>query len=629
MRATHKLSPPNYSYLLHAALCLVYLFFNIACSRGYYIHLFSILLVLFAIFTMVLSINDTSIVGPSRGYRDLPSPTYDDDKEETPIILDHYAEYAYCRRPNKSSLDDIIIDAFRAINTKWTTKVSNHFPALPRLTISIARDTCLFLIPSFIYIWNPQVKAKKLHPTAYLDGLRGVAASFVVFHHWALQLCPTILEGYGSENINIWLIQLPIVRIIYSGSFMVSLFYVLSGFVLSVRGLKLARMGKQAEFLSSMASSAFRRWLRLHLPVFASMIFSMILTYMELWVSIRPEWYSLPPAVTARGYPLSGGSIADSSTIEKRRFVWPTHPGTLSPKLRSFSEQLWSLFDAFQDISDPFRFGSSPNNGFLYSPGVVLWTIPVEWIGSMVVFAVVLALAWTKSWTRLTVVTLLTWWCHRNGRWELGMFMMGLIFAEIMCIRDAWRASRAARVHLGLPPDEQKVSTTEVRTWRDKILLRFWIVMFTCGIFFGSQPMLRAHESTGWVYLMKSIPAWWNPAGNFYYSVGSSLIMLSLMFCEPLQRIFTSNIAQYLGRISFSLYLLHVHVLWTVGTRVFPWCMRIVGGGDTEGAYGVAMISGTAIVLSITVWISDVFARGVDEKSVAFARWVWQKVMTF
>lgn len=45
--------------------------------------------------------------------------------------------------------------------------------------------TLLALLPSFV---RPSVRRapRKLFPTSYLDGLRGVAALFVVMHHYAL-----------------------------------------------------------------------------------------------------------------------------------------------------------------------------------------------------------------------------------------------------------------------------------------------------------------------------------------------------------------------------------------------------------------------------------------------------------
>lgn len=47
-------------------------------------------------------------------------------------------------------------------------------------------DFVIFLIPSFIYSWFAGTVTKAtLSPTAWLDGLRGIACVAVVIHHYA------------------------------------------------------------------------------------------------------------------------------------------------------------------------------------------------------------------------------------------------------------------------------------------------------------------------------------------------------------------------------------------------------------------------------------------------------------
>jgi hypothetical protein len=90
-----------------------------------------------------------------------------------------------------------------------------------------------YLIPSFFAPSGTALGKAKLHPTSYLDGLRGVAAFFVVLHHFLLDWFPSLVYSYGSSPDNRYLFQLPFIRIIYSGGGMVSTFFVISGYVLS------------------------------------------------------------------------------------------------------------------------------------------------------------------------------------------------------------------------------------------------------------------------------------------------------------------------------------------------------------------------------------------------------------
>lgn len=179
------------------------------------------------------------------------------------------------RRPILSFLDSTtsrLQDRSRGLLSRASTRNSRQ---LKQTLYSTIRSFLIFLIPSFVYLWRND-RPRKLHPTAYLDGLRGVAALFVVFHHYACQFVPALLEGWGTEHDNYWLLQFPIIRVTHNGTLMVEIFFVLSGFVLSVRGLKLARQGRQVEFVKSLSSSAFRRWMRLVLPVIGAMIVSLV-----------------------------------------------------------------------------------------------------------------------------------------------------------------------------------------------------------------------------------------------------------------------------------------------------------------------------------------------------------------
>ena len=106
------------------------------------------------------------------------------------------------------------------------------------------------LKPSFLGRHAPAAKPRRLHPTSYLDGLRGVAALFVVFAHYEATYFSFLNPAWhasddnagGAQSRNNNVLQLPILRTIYSSRFMVAIFFVISGHVLSQKAI-----GRSAE----------------------------------------------------------------------------------------------------------------------------------------------------------------------------------------------------------------------------------------------------------------------------------------------------------------------------------------------------------------------------------------------
>ena len=621
-----------------------------------------------------------------------------EDEKEGDILLGGYTP------SNTDNEDGLLPGKFRPLRTRvlssatrWTNRTSSTIVRLKPRALATLTVFLRFLIPSFIYLWRKDHDTKELHPTAYLDGLRGVAALFVMFHHYSCQFVPALLEGWGTEHDNYWLLQFPIIRITHNGTLMVQIFFVLSGFVLSVKGLRLARQGRQLEFVKSLASSAFRRWLRLALPVFGSLLVSLWITRMELWYILPLDWLgpwsvekghvavssgsssivdlllaSVTTANSSIGANMYGnysavhcwmgnsslGDVANSSignssfgncnssTVSlfpkpTERFVWFSSPAWMAPRLPSWWDQLVGFITATAHIVDPLIMNGIPLPGTppSYDTGV-LWTIPVEWTGSMIIFLVVLGVSWAKPWPKFLCISTLVCWGYYSNRGVMTQFISGLLLAEITLAKEGWCRERpylptASPYGTLRSPDTLmgRISisfVSVVGNSRKHAGTTFWTLIFLIGLFLGSFPYSKGDDSLGWATITSTLHAQNIPLNStHFYFASSILIIASLNHCPTLQRLFTTRIAQYLGRISFSLYLLHMQGLWTVGTRVFPVCMRVVGGGEAQVRYTVGMVLGAVVVFPIQFWVSDVFCRAVDERSVRFARWVEGTLLVF
>ena len=105
--------------------------------------------------------------------------------------------------------------------------------------------------------------------TAYLDGLRGVAAWAVFNYHFAHGTYARAMDrSYHSLPIqnNSHFLQLPLIRLVYAAEASVAMFFVLSGYVLSQRSIAAISTGDLEKANARLSSLAFRRGIRLFGP---------------------------------------------------------------------------------------------------------------------------------------------------------------------------------------------------------------------------------------------------------------------------------------------------------------------------------------------------------------------------
>lgn len=87
------------------------------------------------------------------------------------------------------------------------------------------------LLPSFVTSYfrpDSTARPKRLHDTAYLDGLRGVAAFIVYLHHTHILYSFDSLYGYGAVAGANHILQLPFIRLLNAGPAAVALFFLIS-----------------------------------------------------------------------------------------------------------------------------------------------------------------------------------------------------------------------------------------------------------------------------------------------------------------------------------------------------------------------------------------------------------------
>lgn len=193
------------------------------------------------------------------------------------------------------------------------------------------------------------------------------------------------------------------------------------------------------------------------------------------------------------------------------------------------------------------------------------------------------------------------------------MFLCGMALAEWDQIRGAHTTSPT------LPVDEKQASSA-----RQRLKPIFWNLFSICGLYFMSQPDVGGEETPGWIYLTSQIPEWWDRPYRYWQSLGSVIFILSVSYSAFWLRVFNSGPIQYLGKISYSFYLVHGPTTRLIGYHIEGLAWSITG---VEGHwYTVGFALGACFSLPFVFFFADIFWRAVDIPVVKFARWLEGKV---
>ena len=424
----------------------------------------------------------------------------------------------------------------------------------------ISKRCFLSLVPTYIQP-APSTTKKELHPTAYLDALRGYAALIVFFYN-------------SFPMPDLWLFQQPyFFRVLFRGGpDMVAVFFIISGYVLSYRLLKWMHNKETTRLLDALASSTFRRWLRLHGSTGVATLVAMVLT--------RLGWFE--PHATNR-----------KDTLH---------------------EQFWDWFTDLLYASDPFTHVNGWIRGGAFTTRYLwqMWTIPVEHRGSIVLFvfcAAACKLSVRSRWIFLWVVVCLSYYWRAV---YVAEFLMGMFVADLSLCRHPERLAK-----LQLPPLGNMEKSPAGR-WHTLTVKIGCVTKLLLGIFLLSQPDdpdTNPDVPFPWTYLLWLAPSWYGEAlYTFWTSIGALMLILALDNYPTLQIPFNWSFSQYLGQLSFGIYCMHVIVLESLFKPILnPWREEHLGQGY------LACFAVEATATMCVLWMADYFTRA-DELVVRFGR---------
>ncbi|KAH6983531.1 acyltransferase family-domain-containing protein [Ilyonectria sp. MPI-CAGE-AT-0026] len=489
----------------------------------------------------------------------------DNDAEPRNVVFELDRRFS---RPTWTNYLISLVEAVRAIH--WGSAIS---------------DIAWFCVPSFLQgrHMREKIRPAKVHPTAYLDGMRGVAALFVYFCHYTVQGF-VINRGWGWQGTLYGFWRLPFVRLWYCGPPAVSIFFVISGYALSYKPLKLMRSHKTQDFSINMSSMVFRRGIRLFLPTAIStfIFFCMI---------------------RLGAFELTRELVSNKAYFRHVVLHVPNRPDSVIAHFMQWVRHIIRGFKLFDFI----------DRSALTEFDLFLWTIPIEYRCSIYLSAMLVGTARLQTKYRLITLAFAIYVVYRSVRWDFLMFLCGMGLAEWDQIRGAHTTSPT------LPVDEKHAGSA-----RQRLKPIFWNLISILALYFLSQPDVGGEETPGWIFLTSIIPEWWDKPYRYWQGLGSVLFILSVSYSAFWLRVFNSGPIQYLGKISYSFYIVHGPTTRLIGYHIEGLAWSITG---VEGHwYTVGFALGACFSLPCVVFIADIFWRAVDIPAVKFARWLEGKV---
>ncbi|EFX06163.1 hard surface-induced protein [Grosmannia clavigera kw1407] len=452
----------------------------------------------------------------------------------------------------------------------------------------------IVFVPSFLQPSGPG-SARKLHPSAWLDGLRGIAAFLVVWHHASLLWFSwSIHRGYGSSENDNRLIQLPFLRLVVSGRPQVAIFFVVSGYALSYKPLKLARQGRHSEAGEAIHSSVFRRHPRLFImPV----VVSFVAALMTQW-----NWYGTSDQ----------GWTGVAAPVRR-----PPRPGTLSRQLLN-----WALNVKY--LTSPLSRDMQRGRPFAYDNN--LWTLPVEFDCSLVIFLCQAAFCRLRPQVRMLLMAGIVCYAHSYLFWEIFLFSGGMLLCDLHFHLDGTGSSGSSSSNTAseaaVPP---VISARNRRQLRNAVsIFSFATALFILSIPDDNQGGPHTPGYRTLFSMVTDVYRLRNERDNFWIPPAAVLLVWTIDRTPFLQRPFNSAFAQFLGTISYSMYLVHGPLIWTAGHWLVCHTTALTGT-DTDFRYGLGIALSALVLWPIIIYLADLVTRTVDVRAVSFGRWLYER----
>jgi hypothetical protein len=307
-------------------------------------------------------------------------------------------------------------------------------------------------------------------------------------------------------------------------------------------------------------------------------------------------------------------------------------PYVIEPTLwREIGVWAGKVVDMLIPVNYPDRWTAIMNR---YS-GNVTWTISLEYYGSLVVYGALLFTSRTRSFrVRQSLIYAMVFLSFLKDDWIAGQFLLGLAFADYQLHKE--------RLQLAGSAPYSKSPRVVARK-------AFFYGVFIFGWFLAGLPMVRPKagkdendfpvESRPFFDIVGQPLAWMggyhNRQGDQYLYALAGICLLVGIGETKLKKFMEIRFVQYLGKISFGFYLVHVPIrAWlgaldpiyfgVMGSPFIPWDKR----EENFTLFCVWILRmGPAILINLIV--GGLFERFVDRPTINMARRFEQWCLSF
>lgn len=252
--------------------------------------------------------------------------------------------------------------------------------------------------------------------------------------------------------------------------------------------------------------------------------------------------------------------------------------------------------------------------------------------GSLKIYLTLLGLSNAREIARMSIIGLLcvrSWW---NGTPEFMVFFAGVLFAELSTSGSF--KQQEIRAHIS-PSYRGHREPSSYKTTLDRLSTLSRYLVFVVGIYLLCLPIRFQPDGTvdanfppDWFFLKLSLPLpWWDTETTMrtWHTFGAILVIGSMRVSPRLRAPFETRAAQFLGHISFSLYLCHQTILRIMLHWSLHWISLCVTGvsyfdAHPQGKWGIVFIAWILtipLVVGVLLLISVHMAEAVDQKSIA------------